>query len=370
MTAAEIHQLSLFWRLNRQDFCDNVQTRTNLFEVAGFITANRPNLRSRPEAELLLAKIYLALEEFDDARQSIERLAKEFPDNPGVHTFLTSPCIGFKSKRRAIASPGSRVYYDCRGLDNGRPITATVGYYQEAVLGDGRLLADFDQALVGMRTGQVKQCEVRFPADYGNRELAGLQITFQIYIHLVQDRIEGATPAEFLKSPPRNIYRFHDLPALRQNNDNLYYMVLKDSVIRELTQDLTDLVKLIDLFLKLGFRERASALQRMMPDDPTLHAHLGRIMLANGLAEDSYLHLTSFGGQTNEVAINRAKALIKLKRFQEAEAIVMEPKLANDIQALDLRVGLAALLELPTARYLDRMNDLLEHQIALMMTPA
>jgi len=306
------------------------------------------------------------LEEFDGARQCIKRLEKQFPDYPEVRAFLTSPWAGFKSKRRTIAAPGSRVFYDCKGLTDGRPIAATVGYYQEAVLGDGWLVADFDQALVGMRTGQVKQCEVRFPADYGNHELAGRQITFQIYIHLVQDRVGFTSPAELLENPPRNIYRFHDLPGLRENNENLYYMVLKDSVLRDLTQDLTDMIKQIDLLLKLGFRERATAIQRMMPEDPTLHAHLGRILLANGLAEEAYQHLTSYGGQTNEVAINRAKALIKLERFQEAEAIVMEPKLAGEIQALDLRVGLAALLELPIARYLDRMDDLLEHQIAQM----
>jgi radical SAM superfamily enzyme len=366
MTAAEIHQLSLFWRLNRQDFSDNVQTRTNLFEVAGFITANRAHLQSRPEAELLLAEIYLALEEFDGARKCIERLEKQFPDHPEVRGFLTSPWAGFKSKRRTIAAPGSRVIYDCKGLADGRPIDATVGYYQEAVLGDGRLLVDFDQALAGMRTGQVQQCEVRFPADYGNRELAGRKITFQIYIHLVQDRVEYANPTEFLENPPKNIYRLHDLPGLRENNENLYYMVLKDSVLRDLTQDLTDMFKQIDLLLKLGFRERAEAMQRMMPDDATLHAHLGRILLANGLAEESYQHLTAYGGQSNEVAINRAKALIKLERFQEAEAIVMEPKLAGEIQALDLRVGLAALLMLPITHYLDRMDDLLERQIAMM----
>jgi radical SAM superfamily enzyme YgiQ (UPF0313 family) len=366
MTATEIHQLSLFWRLNRQDFSDNVRTHTNLFEVAGFITANREHLQSRPEAELLLAKIYLALEEFDAARQCIERLAKKFTDHPEVRGFLTSPWTGFKSKRRTIAAPGSRVFYDCKGLADGRPIAATVGYYQEAVLGGGRLLADFEQALVGLRTGQVQQCEVRFPADYGNRELAGRRITFQIYIHLVQDRVEYTSPAEFLENPPKNIYRFHDLPGLRDNNESLYYMVLKDAVLRDLTQDLTEMIKLIDLLLKLGFRERATALQQMMPDDPTLHAHLGRILLANGLAEEAYQHLTSYGGLTNEVAINRAKALIKLKRFQEAEAIAMEPNLANEIQALDLRVGLAALLKLPVARYLDKMDDLLERQIALM----
>lgn len=369
MNEEQIRRMSLHWRLNRKDFTEDVQSGDNLFTVAGFITSNYRLLADRPEADLLLAKIYLALEEYDAAHESMRRLVEKYPHVPEVRRFLAGPFIGFKAKRRGIAGPGWKVIYDCQGFLDGRMVPTTVGFYQDTVLGGKRLLADIEQGLTGMRAGGVKQLEAVFPDDYGNRELAGKTVMFQLYLHLAMEPYIGRNMAEFFERPPGNIYRFHDLDALRKHNGNLYYLVLKDSVFRDLAYNLTDIISLLNFNLKLGFHEKAKSILARLPMDENLQAHVGRVFLANGLPEEAYRILSSAGERNKDVAVDRAKALIKMKRYQEAEAIVADASLSGDIMALDLRVGLASLLAYPTAIYLERMDDLIEHQVKMMIDP-
>jgi anaerobic magnesium-protoporphyrin IX monomethyl ester cyclase len=366
MSSEEIHQISLLWRLNRQDFQDNVRYGINLFEVAGFITANYRLLARWPEADLMLARSYMALEEFDAAFSCIGRLQEKFAHEPQVDQFLRSSFTGYRPKRRLTARQGCKVIYDCKGILNSQVIPATEAYYQEAVIGEGRLLPDFEEALKGLSSGRVTQADVLFPTDYVNRQLAGRRVLFQIHAHLVLEPVVYRNIAEVRDKPPRNIYRLHDLHGLRQHNEILYFKVLRDALIRDLTQDLTDVICLINLNQKLGFPEKTAALLAALPADDTLYEHLGRIFLANNLPDQAHSILTRIKNPTNNAKIHLAKALIKLERLQEAEQLALDVGLASEVQALDLRVGLAALLHQPLATYLQRMDDLLDLQVKMM----
>jgi radical SAM superfamily enzyme YgiQ (UPF0313 family) len=67
MSAQEIRRISLIWRLNRDDFGEDVRMERNLFHRAAFIAKDRETLADRPEAHCLLARIYLALEQYPAA---------------------------------------------------------------------------------------------------------------------------------------------------------------------------------------------------------------------------------------------------------------------------------------------------------------
>ncbi|MFZ5769912.1 MAG: radical SAM protein [Thermodesulfobacteriota bacterium] len=366
MSEEEIRRMSMLWRLNRQDFQENIAEETNLFEVAGFITANLEALSCRPEALLMLARIYLQLEEFPAAHQCLMQLREKFPHEPAVQHFLAGPFTGYRSRRRGIAADGCKVIYDCKGIVNGQVVPATEAYYRDAVLGCGRLLPDFEAGLRGMKAGRVSQYPVSFPADYGHSELAGRTVLFQVFLHQVLEPVSLEHPEALLDNPPRNIYRFNDLEGLRKQNENLYYLVLKDTLPQKLVQEMTDFLSLINFYLKLGFRQQAEQLLDLLPRNGATLEHAGRIVLANGWPEMAYEMLGAMAGSSSEAAINCAKALIKMKRFEEAEELVGSPLLGHDIQALDLRVGLASLRRQPLDVYLARMADLLDRQVSYM----
>lgn len=361
MTKEEIRRVSLLWRLNRSDFAADVDAGRNLFERAGFIVSNAMDLAGRSEADFLLAKIYLNLEEYQHAVPLIDRLSDLHSEVSEVRDFLATPFVGFKAARRAAADQGCKVIFDCKGMVEGRVVPATETWYQEAVVGDGTLLADFEQGLLGMRGGQVRQFDVRFPLDYGNQELAGCTATFLVFLHQVMEPIEVASVRDII-TLPRNKYRFSDLSGLRQHNQRLYYLVLREMIFRDLHQDINDFFALLNFTLKLGFFEEAQAMCASMPPGSDAARHAGHLILASGHAEKA-IGLLRSGKQDKDGVIDLIKAYIQTGDYQEAEQLAASPLLVNDIQALDLRVGLASYLHLPVESYLDRMNDLLQHQI-------
>ncbi len=54
------------------------------------------------------------------------------------------------------------------------------------VLGRGNMLPDFENAIVGMKTGETKSFDMTFPENYHGKEVAGKQVTFTITLHSVE----------------------------------------------------------------------------------------------------------------------------------------------------------------------------------------
>ncbi|MDW3095141.1 MAG: trigger factor [Gammaproteobacteria bacterium] len=68
------------------------------------------------------------------------------------------------------------------------------------VMGDGGMIAGFEDNLLGLKAGENKSFAVTFPEDYGNSELAGKEATFDVIIKKVE---EGELPEiddEFISS--------------------------------------------------------------------------------------------------------------------------------------------------------------------------
>jgi trigger factor len=68
------------------------------------------------------------------------------------------------------------------------------------VLGAGRMLPDFEKAIVGMKAGETKSFDMTFPADYHGKDVAGKQVTFTIVAHVVEEAHLPEVDGEFAKS--------------------------------------------------------------------------------------------------------------------------------------------------------------------------
>jgi trigger factor len=68
------------------------------------------------------------------------------------------------------------------------------------VLGAGRMLPDFETAIIGMKAGETKSFDMTFPADYHGKDVAGKQVTFTITVHAVEAPHLPEVDAEFAKS--------------------------------------------------------------------------------------------------------------------------------------------------------------------------
>ena len=114
--------------------------------------------------------------------------------------------IELMRKQRATYEPAQRaarnedrVTIDFRGSIDGAEFQGSTGNGQQAVLGDGRLVPDFEANVVGVGAGESKTFDVRFPDDYHGREVAGKTARFEVTVREVASPVLPAVDAQFAK---------------------------------------------------------------------------------------------------------------------------------------------------------------------------
>ena len=110
-------------------------------------------------------------------------------------------------KQRVTFEPVSRpadkddlVTIDFSGEIDGTSFAGGDARDMQVVLGSGRLLAEFDQAIVGMKAEESRSFEITYPADYHGKEVAGKTARFSVTVKNVAAPKLPALDAEFAKS--------------------------------------------------------------------------------------------------------------------------------------------------------------------------
>lgn len=105
----------------------------------------------------------------------------------------------FKKADRA-AKNDDQVRIDFTGKLDGKVFDGGEAKDFTVVLGAGRMLPDFENAIVGMKAGETKSFDMTFPADYHGKDVAGKQVTFTITVHAVEEAQLPEVDAEFARS--------------------------------------------------------------------------------------------------------------------------------------------------------------------------
>ncbi|MBU6271585.1 MAG: trigger factor [Betaproteobacteria bacterium] len=84
------------------------------------------------------------------------------------------------------AADGDRITVDFKGTLDGTPFDGGTAEGFQVVLGQGRMLPDFEAGLRGASAGDTPVFPVAFPADYGAAELAGKTAQFETRVALVE----------------------------------------------------------------------------------------------------------------------------------------------------------------------------------------
>ena len=134
------------------------------------------------------------------AGKKLERLAAEVTDADVDNTLETL------RKQRATYDKTDRaaersdfLVIDFLGKLDGAPFKGGDAQNFGVVLGEGRMLPDFEAALIGMQSGEEKTFELTFPADY-QPELAGKTVQFVVTTKVVNAPKLPPIDAEFAKS--------------------------------------------------------------------------------------------------------------------------------------------------------------------------
>ncbi len=97
------------------------------------------------------------------------------------------------------AQDGDQVTISFTGTLEGVAFDGGSGSDFPFVLGEGRMLPDFETGVRGMNTGETRTVPVSFPEDYGSKELAGKTAQFEISITKVEEPVLPVVDSEFAR---------------------------------------------------------------------------------------------------------------------------------------------------------------------------
>lgn len=107
--------------------------------------------------------------------------------------------VKYDAVERAAAK-GNRVVIDFLGKKGDEPFQGGQATDYPFVLGEGAMLADFENAVIGLKAGEAKSFDMTFPEDYFSKDLAGQAVTFDITVKEVREPVLPEVDEEFAKA--------------------------------------------------------------------------------------------------------------------------------------------------------------------------
>ena len=197
---AQVHQEVLGDALQRS-FAD--ETRANSLRVAGYPDFElKPTDPATEQIEYSATfEVYPEVSIGDVSAEVVERATYALTETDIDNTLTTL------RKQRAVFEPVDRaaqnedqVRIDFSGKLNGVVFEGGEAKDFSVVLGLGRMLPDFENAIIGMKSGETKSFDMTFPENYHGKEVAGKQVTFTITLHSVEAPRLPELDAELAKS--------------------------------------------------------------------------------------------------------------------------------------------------------------------------
>jgi trigger factor len=106
----------------------------------------------------------------------------------------------YEPREGRAAQDGDRVVLDFAGTIDGVPFEGGKAENFPFVLGQGRMLPEFEAAAQGLKAGETKVFPLKFPDDYQGKEVAGKTAEFTITVKEVAEGVLPPVDAEFAKS--------------------------------------------------------------------------------------------------------------------------------------------------------------------------
>lgn len=171
--------------------------------------AGTPNLEPKTEGveEGVMAftatfEVYPEVQVPDLAALQVKRANVQVGDAEVQRTIdiLRKQRANYEARDDRAAQDDDRVTLDFTGTIDGVAFDGGSAEKFPFVLGQGRMLPEFETAVRGMKAGESKTFPLNFPEDYGSKEVAGKTAEFAITVTEVAEAILPELDAEFAKS--------------------------------------------------------------------------------------------------------------------------------------------------------------------------
>ena len=205
---------------------------------------------------------------------------------------------------------GDHAVLDFKAFAEGKPVPdgEAKGFHLE--VGGNRFNPDFETKLIGATKGEQREIEVTFPPDYGNKNLAGKNATFQVEIKDIKEQGLPELDDEFAK----NLGDFDNLEDLRTAVRQELESKKEQQVDAEVwSQVLDELISRNPFDVPQSMVEQE--LQRMVD---TIRY---RLSAQNLTLEQAGMDEETFKERNREAADRRVRATILLERIAQQESL-------------------------------------------------
>ena len=178
-------------------------------EASGLRIAGSPKLEPKtegtPEGTLAFYAVFEVYPEItlpDLTALKIKRAVTTVGDAEVQSTvdILRKQRAEYAAKEGRVAADEDRVTLDFVGTIDGVPFDGGKAEDFPFVLGQGRMLPEFEVAVRGLKAGESKVFPLAFPAEYGGKDVAGKTAEFTITVKEVAEPVLPVIDAEFAKS--------------------------------------------------------------------------------------------------------------------------------------------------------------------------
>lgn len=183
-------------------------------------------------------EIYPEVKVADLSQESIEKPVCDIDDNDveAMIENIRKQNMGRETVERP-AEDGDEVDIDFRGTVDGEVFEGGEGKGIKVVLGEGRMIAGFEEGLLGAKAGDDLTLELTFPDNYPAENLAGKPVKFEVHVNEVAAPKLPEVDADFAK---RMGVESGDLDKLREDIRSNMQRELESRIKSRLKQGIMD----------------------------------------------------------------------------------------------------------------------------------
>ena len=154
--------------------------------LAKFIVEIMPEFKSPDLASLKIVKPTVKVTD-KDVNDAIERIVKENPKTEMIN------------ENRSVKN-GDTVVIDFDGKIDNKTFEggASKGYFLK--IGSNTFIPGFEEKIIGLKKGDKKNIDLKFPKDYQAEQLAGKEVIFEVQVNEIRTEIKTIVNDEFAKS--------------------------------------------------------------------------------------------------------------------------------------------------------------------------
>ncbi|MDR0340881.1 MAG: trigger factor [Mycoplasmataceae bacterium] len=250
-----------------------------------------------------------------------------------LNTILEQEAMLVK-KESGIIENNDVVVMDFKGFDkNNTAFEGGEGKDYEITVGSKKFIPGFEEQMVGLKAGEEKTIDVKFPEDYHAKELAGQDVKFELKIKSVKTKVLPKLDEDFFQSHKRNDIEINSEADLRA----LFAKEISVTKLRKIKETNSTAVRnWILKYAKVSYLPQSLLNEQLVQLDKNTKQEAAGY-LAQGMSFEDYL-TNLCGITTNQYIQNLSKIskdnltiLLVFSKFMEEFKI----EIANDEKDLD-----------------------------------